>query len=60
MPVQEVRVAVLLESKTSAYTAEYSYKRRKIDVRKLKFPWYRGGIIDWVPREYQGWQSETS
>ncbi|MCP4603337.1 MAG: hypothetical protein GY847_22940 [Proteobacteria bacterium] len=46
---EEVRVAVLVDSVTSARKPNYSYRCQVIDPQKLKMPWYTGGIIDWLP-----------
>jgi hypoxanthine phosphoribosyltransferase len=47
--VQKVRTAVLVESTMAKPRADYYFRRNPVDPRKLKMPWYKGGIIDWVP-----------
>ncbi|MFH1567546.1 MAG: hypothetical protein ABIL09_06040 [Gemmatimonadota bacterium] len=44
-----VRSCILVESSTSKCQAHHCYKRKPIDLKALKMPWYEGAIIDWQP-----------
>lgn len=52
MGVSEIKTAVFVSSNYSKEYPEYCYKRIKIDPELLQMPWYKGGIIDWVPQTF--------